>query len=245
MSLERLQKVIAHSGYTSRRKAEQLIIEGKVKVNGKTVTKLGTKVSPKDIVEIEGIPLEKEMPVYYLLYKPREVISSVEDDRGRTVVTDFLPEVSKRIYPIGRLDYQSSGIILLTNDGEFAHLMMHPKHEINKEYLVKVKGLPKKEDMIAIRKGVKSEGELLRAIKSRVLNVNHQAKTAIIELTLREGRYRHIRRMMEKLGYPVEKLKREKFGFLTLHGLQPGEYRELNPKEVNQLRNLALKNVKN
>jgi len=243
MSLERLQKVIAHSGYTSRRKAEQLIVEGKVQVNGETVIQLGTKVSPKDIVEIEGIPLEKEMPVYYLLYKPREVISSVEDDRGRDTVIDFLPEVTKRIYPIGRLDYQSSGIILLTNDGEFAHLMMHPKHEINKNYIVKVKGMPTKNDMVHITEGVEENGELLRAIHGKVLSVNHQAKTAIVELTLREGKYRHIRRMMEKIGYPVEKLKRERFGFLTLQGLQPGDYRELNPKEVNQLRELAIRNV--
>lgn len=245
MSLDRLQKVIAHSGYTSRRKAEELIVEGKVKVNGKTVTKLGTKVSARDLVEIEGVPLEKEAPVYYLLYKPREVISSVEDDRGRTVVTDFLPEINKRIYPIGRLDYQSSGIILLTNDGEFAHLMMHPKHEIDKEYIVKVKGIPTKNDLSLMQKGVMNENELLRAVDSRIHKVNYEKKTALLKLTLREGRYRHIRRMMDQLGFPVEKLKRERFGFLDLEGLQAGEFREINPKEVRSLRNIALKNVEN
>lgn len=246
MSLERLQKVIAHSGLTSRRKAEQLIIEGKVTVNGKVVTELGTKVSPKDVVEVEGIPLEKEMPVYFLLYKPREVISSVEDPFGRKVVTDFLPEeFTKRIYPIGRLDYQSSGIILLTNDGEFANLMMHPKYAIKKVYVVRVKGIPTKEDLEKIEKGVMDQGERLRAIRSRVLSANRRKNYSILEITLREGRNRHIRRMMERLGYPVQKLKREKYGLLTLHGLQPGEIRELSPKEVNQLRSLALRNVIN
>src|SRR5690606_141484 len=125
MAEERLQKVIAQSGLTSRRKAEQLIVEGKVKVNNQIVTTLGTKVGPQDEIEVDGVPLEKEAPVYYMLYKPRGVISSVKDDKGRKTVLDFFPEVEERIYPIGRLDYDSSGLILLTNDGEFANLLMH------------------------------------------------------------------------------------------------------------------------
>src|SRR5699024_10754508 len=129
---ERLQKVIAQSGLTSRRKAEKLIVEGKVKVNNKLVTKLGTKVSPTDEVLVNDIPLEKERKVYYMLYKPREYITAVSDDRGRETVIDLMPEVTERIYPIGRLDYQSSGILLLTNDGDFAHQLMHPKFEVNK-----------------------------------------------------------------------------------------------------------------
>lgn len=245
MPLERLQKVIAHSGYTSRRKAEELIAAGKVKVNGEVITKLGTRVSANDEITVEGIPLEKEEPVYYLLYKPREVISSIKDDKNRKVVTDFLPETTKRVYPVGRLDYHSSGIILLTNDGEFANLMMHPKYEIDKVYITKVNGIPTKEDLFKIQKGVNDNGELLRAISSRMMSANRRSNTAILELTLREGRNRHIRRMMESIGYPVDKIKREKFGFLTLDRMQPGDYRELNPKEVNQLRSLALKNVEN
>src|SRR5690625_3372100 len=128
--LERLQKVIAQSGLTSRRKAEKMIAEGKVKVNHQTVTELGTKVSKDDLVEVDGIPLDKEEAVYYIFYKPREVISSVIDDKGRKVVLDYLPDVTERIFPIGRLDYHTSGLLLLTNDGEFAHLLMHPKHEV-------------------------------------------------------------------------------------------------------------------
>src|SRR5699024_5939040 len=127
----------------------------------KTVTTLGTKVSPKDVVLVNGIPIEKEEPVYYLLYKPREVISSVHDDKGRKVVTDFLPNISKRIYPIGRLDYHSSGIILLTNDGEFAHLLMHPRHEIDKVYVVKIQGIPSQRELQKLKLGVKDQNDLL------------------------------------------------------------------------------------
>src|SRR5699024_8461494 len=139
---ERLQKVIAQSGLTSRRKAEQLIVDGRVQVNQQTVTELGTKVSADDEVAVDQVPLDKEQAVYYVLYKPREYISAVTDDKGRETVIDLMPDVPERIYPIGRLDYQSSGIILLTNDGDFAHALMHPKFELEKVYVVKIKGTP-------------------------------------------------------------------------------------------------------
>ena len=133
--MERLQKVIAHAGVASRRKAEELILDGRVTVNGKTVKELGVKVNSSDKIEVNGIPIEREEPVYFILYKPRGVISSANDDKGRKVVTDFFPEIEARIYPVGRLDYDTSGIILLTNDGEFANLMMHPRTEIEKVYV--------------------------------------------------------------------------------------------------------------
>ncbi|GIO28490.1 pseudouridine synthase [Ornithinibacillus bavariensis] len=240
---ERLQKVIAQSGITSRRKAEILIVEGKVKVNNKVVTELGTKVTPEDKIEVDGVPLEKEQSVYYLFYKPRGVISSVKDEKGRKVVTDFFPEVEERIYPIGRLDYDSSGALLLTNDGVFANLVMHPKYGVEKVYVAKVKGIPSKEDLRKLIKGVKDKGEVLKALRFRVLSTDKKKNTSLLELTLREGKNRHVRRMMEQLGYPVIKLKREKYGILTLDGLRVGEFRKLTPKEVNQMRNLASKNV--
>ncbi|RKQ38011.1 rRNA pseudouridine synthase [Oceanobacillus halophilus] len=244
-NLERLQKVIAQSGVTSRRKAENLILEGKVKVNGKVITTLGTKVTPDDKVEVNGVPLEKEEPVYYLMYKPRGIISSVKDDKGRKVVTDLLSEeIEERLFPIGRLDYDTSGILLLTNDGEFANLLMHPKHKIDKVYVAKIKGLPPKSDLTKIKKGVKSEQDILKAVGYRVLSSDKKAGTTILELTLHEGKNRHVRRMMEALGFPVLKLKRERYGLLTLDGLKPGEYRKLTPKEVKQMRNLAIKIVK-
>jgi len=243
-NLERLQKVIAQSGITSRRKAEKLITDGKVKVNDKTVTTLGTKVSPNDRIEVEGVPLEKETPVYYLLYKPRGIISSIKDDRGRTVVIDLLEEVGERIFPVGRLDYDSSGILLLTNDGEFANLLMHPKYGVDKTYVAKIKGIPSKYELGKLRKGIKSNHEILKAVHYNVLSIDQKKNHMIVELTLREGKNRHIRRMMEGLGYPVMKLKREKYGFLTLEGLKPGEYRPLTPKEIKQLYTQATKFVR-
>ncbi|MCT1903263.1 pseudouridine synthase [Oceanobacillus sojae] len=238
---ERLQKVIAQSGLTSRRKAEQLILDGKVKVNNKTVTEMGVKVTSDDKVEVDGVPLEKEESVYYLLYKPRGVISSVKDDKGRKVVTDFLPEVSERVFPVGRLDYDTSGILLLTNDGEFANQLMHPSKEVNKVYVAKVKGIPHKKELLQLRKGVMSDNEKLKAVYVNMLSSDKEKKTSIIELTLHEGKNRQVRRMLEAIGFPVMKLKREQYSFLTLQGLNAGEYRSLTPKEVNQLRNTSTK----
>lgn len=237
--LERLQKVIAQSGVTSRRKAEQLILEGKVKVNNKVITALGTKVGPQDEIEIGGIPLEKENLVYYMLYKPRGVISTVSDNKERKTVIDFFPEVEERIYPIGRLDYDSSGIILLTNDGEFANLLMHPKHEVEKVYVAKVRGIPSKEELSRLKKGVKVDNDLLKTVRYNLLSTDRRKNTALLELTLFEGKNRHVRRMMEAIGYPVQKLKREKYGILTLDGLQPGDTRPLTPKEIKQMVNRA------
>lgn len=236
---ERLQKVIAQSGLTSRRKAEQLIVDGKVKVNGEVVTKLGTRVSKKDRVEVNGVPIESEEPVYYLLYKPREVITSLSDEKGRKVVTDLLPEIEERIFPIGRLDYQTSGILVLTNDGDFANLLMHPRYEVEKVYVAKIKGIPSKETLAKIKTGVKAENEWLRVVSYKVFSTDSKQQTMILQITLNEGKNRHIRRMMDALGYPVLKLKREKYGTLTLHGLQPGEYRPLTPHEVKQMRHIA------
>ncbi|GAA0599597.1 23S rRNA pseudouridine(2605) synthase RluB [Virgibacillus siamensis] len=237
--MERLQKVIAQSGVTSRRKAERLITDGKVKVNHKVVTELGSKVSGNDEIEVNGIKLEKEAPVYYMLYKPRGVISSLSDDKGRKVVTDFLGDVPERIYPIGRLDYDTSGILLLTNDGEFANLLMHPSHGVEKVYVCKVKGIPDKKDLNRLRKGVKTNNELLKAVGYKIMSVDRTKNTMILEITLNEGKNRHIRRMMEGIGFPVSKLKRERYGLLTLDGMQPGDHRMLNPKEVKKMRHVS------
>lgn len=241
--LERLQKVIAQSGLTSRRKAEELIVDGKVAVNKEIVTKLGTKVTKKDLVEVNGVPLEKEEPVYYLLYKPREVISSVSDDKNRKIVTDYIHDLEKRVFPIGRLDYHTSGLLLLTNDGDFAHLLMHPKHEIEKVYVAKIEGIPTKVELSQMIRGVKTDQDILKAVKYDILSIDKQRNTMILEITLREGRNRHIRRMMEEIGYPVIKLTREKYGLLTLKGMQSGDYRLLTPHEVKQMIHLANTNI--
>lgn len=243
-SHERLQKIIARSGVTSRRKAEQFILDGRVKVNGIKITKLGTKVSPMDEIEVDGIPLEKEAPVYYILYKPQGVISSVEDDKNRKVVLDYFPNVKERIYPIGRLDYHTSGLILLTNDGEFANLLLHPRHEVDKVYIAKTKGIPSKRELGRFTKGIVSQNDTLKAGNATILSTDRKNNTSIIQITLHEGKNRQVRRMFEELGYKVLKLKREKFGTMTLKGLQSGEYRPLTPHEIKQMRQLASKIVK-
>ena len=229
--MERLQKVIAHAGL--------LILEGKVKVNGKVVKELGVKVGPNDKVEVNEVPLEKESPVYFLFYKPRGVISAVSDDKNRKVVTDFFPYINERIYPVGRLDYDTSGLLILTNDGEFANTLMHPKHEVDKVYVAKVKGMPLRESLKKLDKGIKLEDGKTAPAKARVLSTDKKKETAIVEITIHEGRNRQVRRMFEAIGHPVIKLKREQYGFLTLDGLTAGDSRELTPHEVKLMRTLA------
>lgn len=239
--MERLQKVIARAGIASRRKSEELIKEGKVKVNGKVVTELGVKVTPSDRVEVNEIQIEREEPVYFLLYKPRGVISSVNDDKGRKVVTDFFPHLKERIYPVGRLDYDTSGLLVLTNDGEFANLLMHPSGEIEKVYVAKVKGIPLKENLRKLERGIQLEDGKTAPAKVKLLSADKKKQTAIVEIIIHEGRNRQVRRMFEAIGHQVSKLKRERYGFLTLNGLNAGEARELTPHEVKQLRALAMK----
>lgn len=238
--MERLQKVIAHAGLASRRKAEELIKEGRVKVNGTVVKELGVKVGPNDRIEVNEVPLQKEVPVYFLFYKPRGVISAVTDDKNRKVVTDYFPHVEERIYPVGRLDYDTSGLLLVTNDGEFANVLMHPKHEVDKVYVAKVKGIPLREQLRKLEKGIMLEDGKTAPAKTKVLSADKRKQTAIIEITIHEGRNRQVRRMFDAIGHPVLKLKRERYGFLTLHGLSAGDARELTPHEVKQMRALAL-----
>ncbi|MEI5907138.1 pseudouridine synthase [Bacillus spongiae] len=237
--MERLQKVIAHAGVASRRKAEELIIEGKVKVNGKTVRELGVKVTDSDTVEVNDVKIEREQKVYYLLYKPRGVISAVRDDKGRKVVTDFVYGVEERIYPVGRLDYDTSGLLLLTNDGEFSNLLTHPKYELDKTYVAKLKGIPTREQLRMLERGVMLEDGKTAPAKVKFNSGDRKKGKSIVQITIHEGRNRQVRRMFEAIGFPVDKLKREMFGTLSLHGLNAGEVRELTPHEVKQLRALA------
>ncbi|PBB05495.1 MULTISPECIES: pseudouridine synthase [Salimicrobium] len=242
--MERLQKVMAQAGVASRRKSEELIKAGRVKVNNETIKELGTKVSSQDEVEVDGVPLQREAPVYFLLYKPRGVISSSKDDRGRQVVTDYIPEIDQRLFPVGRLDYDTSGLILLTNDGEFANKLMHPKHKIDKVYIIKSRGIPTREQMKQLKQGMEIEGEFFKAEDVRITSTDGKKNTAIIQMTLHQGKNRQVRKMFDALGVPVDKLKREQYGFLNLHGLNAGDFRPLKPHEVKQLRQLADENVK-
>jgi 23S rRNA pseudouridine2605 synthase len=239
---QRLQKVIAQAGITSRRKAEDLILEGKVKVNGKLIKELGFKVSSSDTIEVNEIPLIKEEKVYFVMYKPTGVISAVSDDKGRKVVTDFFTDVKERIFPIGRLDYDTSGVLLITNDGDFSNLLMHPKHEIDKQYIAKVEGMLTKQEVNQLEKGIKLVDGITAPAKAKVISFDRKKQTTIVQLTIHEGRNRQVRRMFEAIGHKVKKLKREKIGFLGVEGLRPGEYRVLSIHEVKRLRALAQTN---
>lgn len=233
--MERLQKVMAHSGVASRRKSEQMILDGRVSVNGKKVTELGFKVANRDLIEVDGIPVYQEEPVYFALYKPRGVISAVSDDKGRRVVTDLFPGVKERIFPVGRLDYDTSGLLIMTNDGEFANVLTHPKHEINKTYVAKVKGIATNEELRMLARGVKIDGRKTAPARYKILSTDRIKGTSIVELIIHEGRNHQVKKMFEAVKFPVLKLKREKVGSLDLIGLTSGHYRELSKKEVSQL----------
>jgi 23S rRNA pseudouridine2605 synthase len=239
--MERLQKVIAHAGIASRRKAETYILDGRVKVNGQIVKELGTQVSAKDRVEVDNVPIYQEEPVYYLFYKPRGVISAVSDDKNRKVVVDYLSDVSERIYPVGRLDYDTSGLLLLTNDSNFSQTLTHPKHEVDKVYVAKVKGIAEKKALLPLTRGMRIEGKRVAPARFEILSTDVKAQTSIVQLTIHEGRNHQVKNMLKAVGLPVQKLKREQYGDLTLAGLRPGEYRELNKKEVSQLLGKAKK----
>ena len=240
--MERLQKVIAHSGYTSRRKAEELIRSGRVKVNGVIVSELGYKVKSKDVIIIDGKVLSSENKVYYMLYKPRGYISSVKDDLGRPCVVDLLPEVKERIYPVGRLDYDTTGVLFLSNDGEFTNLMTHPSSHLEKVYELTIDGLIKGEELHRLEKGIYLEGTKTLPCKIKVISKDTEHKSTVLQIKLIEGKNRQVKKMFESLGYRTKRLHRLMVGQMTLKGLRPGEYRLLKPQEVKELRQLALRN---
>ncbi len=234
----RLQKVIAQSGYTSRRKAETLIVEGKVTVNGEKVTELGTKVSPKDLVRVNGHALNEEEKVYYLIHKPKNYLSSVSDDRGRDVIVDLIAD-DRRIYPVGRLDYNTTGLLMLTNDGEFTNAMIHPSFEIEKVYDVVLDKIVTVAMIKQLESGIMLDGYMTLPTKVKIKQYDKNRKMTNLTITLREGRNRQIKRMFESLGVTVVRLHRRKFGFLTLEGLDVGEYRRVKPFEIKKLLQLS------
>lgn len=233
--MERLQKIIADYGYASRRKAEELIKSGRVKVNGKIVKELGTKATKNDIITIDDININKEITKkVYILNKPREVICSVKDEHGRKTVLDYI-KTDERIYPIGRLDYDTTGLILLTNDGKLANKLMHPRNNIKKTYYAKINGILSLEESKQIKKGIKIEGRVVEVDFIKLRSINKKNNTSIIEITIHEGRNHIIKKLFASLGYDVKKLKREEYGFLNLGNLKSGEYRELSLKEIKTL----------
>lgn len=238
--MERLQKIIANSGYCSRRKAEELILAGKVMVDGQVVTKLGTKANEKSTIEINGEIITNEEKEYYLLNKPRGVVTTTSDDKNRKTVVELI-STNKRIYPVGRLDYDTTGVLILTNDGDFANLMMHPKSEIDKVYLAKVEGILNGEAVHKLENGISLDGVTVKASRVKVKKIDYKTNHTLVEITIHEGKNHQVKRMFEIVGYRVDKLTRERIAFLTTEGLQSGEYRKLSNKEVSRLYVLANK----
>lgn len=235
----RIAKYLAHSGIASRRQCEELIKAGQVKVNGAVITALGTQVNPDvDIIELRGeIITNSQSAVYYLLNKPPGYICSAYDPQGRPTVVDLIKNRGERIYPVGRLDYDTAGLIILTNDGEFANLMVHPRYKIKKTYEAWVKGRVREQELKPLTKGIMLEDGMTAPAEVRLLRI--KAQESLIKIVIHEGRKRQVKRMCAAIGHPVIRLERTGFGFLSLDGLKEGQYRFLSNSEVKALKDSA------
>lgn len=232
---QRIQKILAQMGIASRRKAEELIIEGRVTVNGKRAV-IGMKVNPeKDHIKVDGKLLTKVEPKIYLMFnKPTGVVTSLSDPKGRPTVKDFLKGIKYRVFPVGRLDYNSEGLLLITNDGDFAYSILHPSKKIQKTYVAKVKGIIDDDAITKLRQGVRLKDGMTAPAK--VKRIRTSESNSWLEITIYEGRKRQIRRMLEKVGYPVIKLRRIAIGDLKLGDLKPGQLRRLTQEEVKKIK---------
>lgn len=240
---ERLQKIIAHAGFASRREAEAMIRQGRITVNGRVVTELGTKAdADHDAIKVDGKLITRAEPHrYILLYKPREVMTTVDDPQGRRTVIDLVRGVRERIYPVGRLDYQSEGLVLLTNDGELAYKVSHPRHGSVKTYSVKVRGVPEERVLDKLRRGITIDGKRTlpcRIERIRTTGRNGDEGNSWFEVKLEEGRTQQIRKMFQAMGHPVTKLRRVAIGPISDPTLAPGLWRELTQNEVKMLETL-------
>ena len=236
--MERLQKVLAQANIASRRKSEGFITSGRVKVNGIVITELGYKVDKKDKIEVDGKPIELAEHLYFLLNKPVEYVSNPSDEKNRPKGLDLIdPELrSTRLYPVGRLDFDTAGLLLLTNDGDFTNKMTHPEHEIEKEYLVRCEGIIIRKLIVQLREGVLIDGDYMAIPKSvRVMELNKGMQSTLLSITLTEGRNKEVRKMCDAIGHPVRKLTRIRYDVLTLEGVERGSYRPLKPHEIKKL----------
>jgi 23S rRNA pseudouridine2605 synthase len=239
--LERLQKILSRAGIASRREAEMIITSGRVAVNGTVITELGSRADAcADRITLDGRPLRIEAErVYILLNKPSGYVTTLKDPQGRPVVTDLLKGVRERVYPVGRLDYNTEGLLLLTNDGELANGLAHPSHEVEKEYMVRVRGSVTPEQLHSLSAGVDLDDG--KSAPAQVKLVSESENNSWISVTIHEGRYRQVRRMCEAVGLTVVRLKRTRYGLLETGEMKPAEFRHLSPKEVSGLRALCQK----
>ncbi len=231
---ERLQKFLARAGVGSRRECEKLIAEGRVKVNGETVTEVGVKISPeRDTVVVDGDAVKPQRPLYLVFNKPKNCVCTSQDERGRTTVLDFLPGVAQRIYTVGRLDYDAEGLLILTNDGEFAERVIHPRYGVPRSYEVAVKGFFSPEAATSLRQGVTLDGRLIEPLSLRVLS--RGARESRLEVQICQGINQQIRRMLARVGYEVTAIKRTRIGNLELGSLPPGKFRKMTAQEISSL----------
>jgi 23S rRNA pseudouridine2605 synthase len=237
--LERLQKILAHAGIASRRKAEQLISEGRVELNGKAVRELGTKAdASKDLIRVDGkLIAEPEEKVWFVLYKPAGCVTTLSDPEGRPTIAQYLKDVPERVYPVGRLDYDVEGALLVTNDGELAHQLMHPRFGVRRTYLAKVAGVPAREQIARLLSGVRLEDGRAKALDAALQS--RTPRNSWVRVVVAEGRPHLVKRLMEAVGAPVLKLHRADYGGIGVEGLRPGDYRELTRAELQALRNQA------
>ncbi len=243
--LERLQKVMAKYGVASRRKCEELIAEGKVKVNGSLIKEQGYKVdSERDTIKVDGKILKKsENKIYVLLNKPVGYITSTRDQFGRPAVTDLLKEIGIRVFPVGRLDYDSEGLIILTNDGELANIIMHPKYNVEKTYRALVRGKICKDDILRFNKGITIDSYTTSPADLKI--IGSSGENSIVDITIHEGRNRQVRKMCASIGHKVIRLKRIRIGKIKLGGLKTGEWRYLNESEKEYVKGLGVQDAEN
>ncbi len=232
---ERLQKVLARAGICSRRKAEEYIRAGRVRVDGHVVTTLGIKVDPdRQRIECDGKPVQlSEEKVYFLLNKPKGFVCTLHDPQGRPTVVSLLRSVPQRLFPVGRLDVDTEGALILTNDGEFAHRILHPRFEIHRTYRARVRGCPSEDKLDRLRRGVVIDGR--RTWPARVRVIRRSAGASELEITIHEGRKRQVRKMCAAIGHPVENLRRIAYGGLGLGSLPVGKFRRLSQRDLNRL----------
>ena len=237
----RINKYIATSGVASRRKAEEFVKEGRIKVNGKVIDDLAFQVDEEnDVVEFDGnrISIDDEKKVYILLNKPEGYITTAKDQFDRKSVMDLIPDIKERVYPVGRLDYETSGLLLMTNDGDLTYKLTHPSHEFEKIYLASVRGIPTKEEQLRFINGLEIEDYVTSEAKMKVIKINKEKNYAVCVATIHEGHNRQVRKMFEAIGHPVMNLKRIGLGKIQLKGIEPGKYRHLTKSELEYLKNV-------